>query len=145
MTQALDALARPAPAGARGTNAAWMPSLPLLTACYVFLLTLYQGGVQKLALLDGDTYWHIAAGRWILRHQAIPDAAPFSPTRAGAPWVPHEWLSEVLMALAHQAGGWTGLIALTGLAFAVAVGLLTRALLPSFTPTRVVLLAVARV
>ncbi|WP_332767112.1 hypothetical protein [Phenylobacterium sp.] len=67
---------------------------------------------------DGDTYWHLATGDWILRHRAIPTTDPFSYTFAGAPWQAHEWLSEVLMALVFRAGGWSGL----ALLFAGAVG-----------------------
>ncbi|WP_332774121.1 hypothetical protein [Phenylobacterium sp.] len=67
---------------------------------------------------DGDTYWHLATGDWILRHRAIPTTDPFSYTFAGAPWQAHEWLSEVLMALVFQAGGWSGL----ALLFAAAIG-----------------------
>ena len=67
---------------------------------------------------DGDTYWHLATGDWILNHRAIPTTDPFSYTFAGAPWQAHEWLSEVLMALVFRAGGWSGL----ALLFAAAVG-----------------------
>jgi len=67
-------------------------------------------------LLDPDTYWHIATGEWVLRHAAVPQRDPFSFTMAGAPWIDLEWLSEVLMALAYGAGGWNGIVLLTGLA-----------------------------
>lgn len=63
-------------------------------------------------LSDGDTGWHIAAGNWILDHRAIPTVDPFSYTFAGKPWVAHEWLSEVLMALAYRAAGWSGIAVL---------------------------------
>ncbi len=121
----------------------WRISLPLIVGIYVYLLTLYQGSVLNLLLLDGDTYWHVAAGRWILAHQAIPSADPFSHTMPGVPWVAHEWLSEVL--LAHEFAGWTGVVALTGLAFATTAALLTRALLSHLAPARALLLAVAAV
>ncbi len=67
---------------------------------------------------DGDTFWHLATGDWILTHRAIPATDPFSYTFAGAPWQAHEWLAEVVMALAFKAGGWNGL----ALMFAAAVG-----------------------
>lgn len=63
-------------------------------------------------LADGDTGWHIAAGNWILDHRAVPTVDPFSYTFAGKPWVAHEWLSEVLMALAYRAAGWSGIAVL---------------------------------
>ena len=38
----------------------------------------------------------------------------------GAPWVAHEWLSEVLLALAFRLGGWSGVVLMTGAAAASA-------------------------
>ncbi len=74
-------------------------------------------------LNDGDTYWHIAAGNWIIQHGAVPHADPFSYTLAGAPWVAQEWLSEVVMALAYKAAAWNGIVMLFGAATALAFGL----------------------
>ena len=56
-------------------------------------------------LNDGDTWWHMATGEWILAHGRVPDRDVFSYTQAGRPWVAHEWLSEALMALAARAAG----------------------------------------
>jgi hypothetical protein len=74
--------------------------------------------VLSSAFADGDTGWHIAAGRWIVAHGAVPHADPFSFTARGRPWVAHEWLSEVLMYAAWRCGGWSGLILLFGAATA---------------------------
>src|SRR5580698_8618818 len=68
---------------------------------------------------DGDTFWHLGAGRWMIQHLAVPATDPFSFTFVGRPWVAHEWLSEVVMAAVFQAGGWGALMLL----FGVAVGL----------------------
>ncbi|MEJ0066707.1 MAG: hypothetical protein WDM85_15880 [Caulobacteraceae bacterium] len=67
-------------------------------------------------LNDGDTFWHLGAGRWIIAHLAVPATDPFSFTFVGRPWVAHEWLSEVIMAGAYQAGGWGALMLLFGAA-----------------------------
>lgn len=72
-------------------------------------------------LNDGDTWWHLATGLRILQTGVVPDADPFSHTMAGRPWQAHEWLSEVLMALAYRAAGWGGLVMLVGLAAGGAV------------------------
>ena len=61
---------------------------------------------------DGDVSWHIATGQWILDHRSIPRTDPFSFTWAGKPWVPIEWLSEVIMAAAYRLGGYSGIAAL---------------------------------
>ncbi|HEX4302663.1 MAG TPA: hypothetical protein VHZ78_07715 [Rhizomicrobium sp.] len=76
-------------------------------------------------LNDGDTFLHIAAGQRMLAQHAVLFRDPFSYTFAGAPWNAHEWLAEVLMALAYQAGGWSGLIGLFAGAAALTAGLLT--------------------
>lgn len=143
----MDAQSLRFPAGVRPAPAAsfWRPSWPLLVALYVYLLTLYQGNFLQLLLLDGDTYWHIAAGRWILQNGVVPTADPFSHTMPGAPWTAHEWLSEVLLAVAHDRGGWEAVVALTGVAFAVTAGLLMHALLRSMQPVRALMLTVVAV
>lgn len=136
------------PAGLRAAAPAtsfWRPSWPLLVALYVYLLTLFQGNFLQLLLLDGDTYWHIAAGRWILQNGMVPTADPFSHTMPGAPWTAHEWLSEVLLATAHDRAGWEGVVALTGVAFALTAGLLMQSLLRSLQPVRALMLTVVAV
>ena len=57
---------------------------------------------------DGDTYWHIGAGRWISDHYLVPTADPFSFTARSRAWTAHEWLSEIIMASAFAAGSWGG-------------------------------------
>ena len=69
-------------------------------------------------LSDGDTFSHLATGEWIIAHGAAPRADPFSHSMPGAPWVAHEWLSEVLLALAFRLAGWSGVVLLTGAAAA---------------------------
>jgi hypothetical protein len=60
----------------------------------------------------------------------------------GAVWTAHEWLSDVILAAAHQMGGWTLVVAITALAFAVTIALMTRALLRSLEPIYALLFAV---
>ena len=96
-------------------------------------------GVAAIALLavaafsarvfiDGDTNWHVASGRWILDHHTVPLTDPFSFTYAGKPWIAHEWGSEVLMALAYLAGGWSGVVLLIGVAAGAAYAMIAREL-----------------
>lgn len=116
----------------------WHCSLPLLIGAFVYLYVVTRG---RALLQDGDTMWHIAAGQWILGHGAVPTQDPFSHTMRGAPWVAHEWLSEIPLALAHDSGGWTAVVALGALAFAATVGLMARALLRWLEPIHVVLVS----
>jgi hypothetical protein len=77
---------------------------------------------------DGDTSWHLATGRWIVEHGAVPQADPFSFTHRGHPWTAHEWLVDVAMALASAAAGWAGVALLFSLPIALAVALVGREL-----------------
>lgn len=99
------------------------------------LLACARALAQPGALLhDPDTYLHIAAGRWMLAHGALPVHDPFSYTFAGARWVPHEWLAELVMAAVYRAAGWNGLVLLTIACFAASLGLLARFLLRRAEP-----------
>lgn len=99
-------------AGAHGT-----PLAVAAAICLAFALILLTA---TDLFNDGDTSWHLAAGRWILDNFAVPKTDPFSSTYFGQPWVAHEWLAEVAMAVSFVIGGWSGLAILT----AVAVSLL---------------------
>lgn len=75
---------------------------------------------------DGDSWWHLATGQWMLSHGRVPDRDVFSATMAGRPWVAQEWLSQLAMALAYRAAGWSGVMILFALAVALTVMLLGR-------------------
>src|SRR5690242_12323298 len=89
-----------------------------LAAIAIFLIALAAFSPRVLG--DGDTFSHVAAGEWIIAHGGAPRADPFSLSMAGAPWIAHEWLSEVVLALAFRLGGWSGVALLTGAAAAAA-------------------------
>jgi hypothetical protein len=105
-------------------------SWPLLVAASTFLVLLTRGGL----LADGDTYWHIAAGRWMFPHFAIPSVDALSYSMAGAQWSAHEWLSEIIFAAAFSIGGWSAVIGVAAAAFASALAILTRYLLRHLEP-----------
>lgn len=119
------------PASLRGGLAAALAG-PLGVAGAIYALLLIAG--QKL-LNDPDTYWHIAAGRWIWAARAVPSVDPFSQTMAGAPWHAHEWLAELILAGAYGAAGWAGVVVLTAAAIATSFGLLMRGLQRFLVPT----------
>jgi hypothetical protein len=72
---------------------------------------------------------------------ALPVHDPFSHSLAGAVWVPHEWLAELILAAVYDAAGWSGLVLLTAAAFALSLGLLTRFLLRWAEPFSTVIVA----
>ena len=54
--------------------------------------------------------WHLASGHWIIEHHEFLRADPFSFTSGGTPWIDHEWLFQVGIALVDSIGGGTGLV-----------------------------------
>lgn len=54
--------------------------------------------------VSSDTWWHLAAGRWIWEHRAVPRTDPFSWSVPGAPWTDHEWLFQAMLWPASLAG-----------------------------------------
>ena len=87
----------------------------LIFAVFVLFLPFALGSGSKV-FGDGDSSWHIAAGRWILSHRAVPSTDPFSFTMGGQPWVAIEWLSEIIYAAAFEAAGYSGVAAVVILA-----------------------------
>ena len=74
---------------------------------------------------DGDSWWHLAAGQWIMAH-GVPHTDPFS--MGGGRWQAQEWLAEIIMAISYRAAGWTGLHLLFGLAMGATAAILGLAL-----------------
>ena len=106
-------------------------SLPILVALFVFGTVLCWG---QAVLVDPDTYLHVAVGRWILSHHAVPHVGIFSETMPNAPWVADEWLSEAIIGPLYNIWGWNGLVFATAASFAAALGILTRYLLNRLEP-----------
>ena len=80
---------------------------------------------SEFALRDPDTLWHIRTGRWILENGRWPYSDVFSHTFFGQPWMAKEWLSQLVLALAYQLGGWRGVVALASLLYAAIGAALT--------------------
>jgi hypothetical protein len=97
-------------------------ALPLIAPLFAFCLALGSPAV----LNDGDTWWHLATGQWILAHHYVPTTDVFSFSAVGTPWSAHEWLTEILLALAFKLAGWSGVVVLTGAAVAGALLIVTR-------------------
>ena len=69
----------------------------------------------RLLNVDGDLGRHLTIGEHILRSGSIPTTDVFSHTLAGEPLAPHEWLSEVIFALAFRLLGLDGVVLLCAL------------------------------
>src|SRR5215204_169238 len=59
---------------------------------------------------DGDFWWHLKTGEYIIRNLSIPRTDFYSFTSFGKHWVAHEWLSEVIFYLIYSRFGFNTLI-----------------------------------
>jgi hypothetical protein len=115
-------------------------SMPWFVGIGVYLLLIALG---PRLLADPDTYSHIALGRWILEHHAVPSSDPLSQTMRGEHWLAFEWLSEVVYAGVYALGGWVAIVALAAAAVAVALGQLTHFVLREWRPVPALAAALA--
>jgi hypothetical protein len=92
----------------------------------VFLVVLFLGLFTMTArnVTDPDLWWHLKTGEFISQHKSVPHSDPFSYTRAGQPWVAHEWLTELLLYQTQRYAGFGGLILIFSAALVVSFFLL---------------------
>ncbi len=72
-------------------------------------------------LSNTDTWWHLAAGRWIVIHKTIPHVDTLSWTVPDHPWINLQWLFEVIMYGIYMLGGPTLLVVSSMTAYAGAI------------------------
>jgi hypothetical protein len=77
-------------------SARWRWSLALAVGAFVV-------GLAPLA--DGDLWWHLAAGRELVRTHAFLMTDPFSAGTAGRPWVDVHWLFQLAAYGLYTLGG----------------------------------------
>jgi len=75
---------------------------------------------------DFDTWWHLAAGRWIVQHGAVPHTDTLSYTVPTHPWINLQWLYDVALFLLYRVGGADLLVVAATIAFTAAVWLMLR-------------------
>lgn len=96
--------------------------LVVFLATLAVLLTMTLQDADRF-LFDSDCQWHIAIGRWIWAHQAVPWIDEFSHTFAGRPWLAKEWLSQLAYYGAFEFGGWRAVVVLASVSMAGAFAL----------------------
>jgi len=84
------------------------------------LMSLVTVASSLTPIRNYDYWWHLKTGDLILSRHEVPRADPYSFTAAGAPWVDHEWLSQIILFAGHTLLGPTGLVVLKA---ALALGL----------------------
>ena len=87
-----------------------LPRLEDVVFVTLFIAVIALG--PRLLNVDGDVGRHITVGGYILDSRSIPTRDVFSHTMAGEPLTPHEWLSQVIFALAFRAMGLDGVVLL---------------------------------
>jgi hypothetical protein len=122
-----DALSLETDTTSRAAQRAFVLYLPALL---VLAGAAYAGTITR----DGDIYFHLPAGRWILEHLQFIHRDIFSYTVAGTRWDDPEWLSEIVMAIAYRLAGWSGVALVCASAAALTFLLLARQLLRHMTP-----------
>ena len=87
------------------------------------------GALLAMALTTADTdlWGHVLFGGDILDDGSLASRDPYSFT-SDREWINHEWLAEVLMAIAYRTGGAFGLVVLKVVVFAAAIVLVSMTL-----------------
>lgn len=87
--------------------------VPASTLIFLFFwVALLLAGQQRL-FRDPGTLWHTRIGLDVLSTGQLLDHDPFSFTCADVPWIPQQWLAEILMAVGYRLAGWDSLLVLT--------------------------------
>ncbi|MCK4882022.1 MAG: hypothetical protein KAS92_03255, partial [Candidatus Omnitrophica bacterium] len=81
--------------------------LGLLPLAAIFAVLVVSANIE---IKDLDLWLHIAMGRFITLHRFVPSVDVLSCSIAGAPWVNHEWLFQVIVYNIFNAWGSQGLI-----------------------------------
>ena len=77
---------------------------------WVAVLVACIGLGRRMLNIDGDLGRHLTIGGYILDSGSVPVRDLFSHTMSGQPVVPHEWLSQVIFALAYRLLGLDGVV-----------------------------------
>ena len=98
-----------------------IPKLGEIVFIAVFMAVIGLG--PRLMNVDGDLGRHLTLGNHILDSRTIPKNDIFSFTKYGDSLTPHEWLADVLFALAYRIANLDGVVWITALVIATAVWL----------------------
>ncbi len=77
----------------------WLPAVLM----GLFLAAVARQGVR--AISDPDTFWHLRLGRDIVEARSVASVTRPWSTLSDQPWVPTQWLTEVVLATAEGVGG----------------------------------------
>ena len=82
-------------------------SFPAMLAALLMVLSVLT---VRERFSDPDMWWHLRTGQVIWTTHTIPRTDLFSWTTNHHAWVPHEWLSQLIIYGAYRFGGYSGLM-----------------------------------
>ncbi len=86
-----------------------MKNLKLWFCAAVLLLAVFQFSENTV---DPDLWGHVVFGQHMLQSHSIPKTDIYSWTANGQPWINHEWVAEIILALFYTAWGGSGILLL---------------------------------
>jgi hypothetical protein len=131
--------------GPAWTMAARRVRAPSIDGVWASMSVLVPGLVILLGTMVAiDLAYQVRAGDLILNARSIPRVDSFTFTMSGRPWLDQQWGAQLLIALAHRAGGWPALSMLRAAIVGASFGLIYRACrVRGATPVAASLLAIA--
>jgi len=93
--------------GRRASGASRVVSFPVFLGC---LLVCLATATVRSRFDDPDMWWHLKTGQVIWTSHSIPTTDTFSYTTHHHAYVPHEWLSQLLIYGAYKFGGYSGMM-----------------------------------
>ena len=81
-----------------------MPKRVAAGGCFLLIAIAAVAPIRRY-----DYFWHLASGRWIVEHHAIPVSDPLTLASAHVPWINGEWLYEIVLYALHGIGGDLGI------------------------------------
>ncbi len=86
-----------------------MKDLKLWFCAAVLMLAVFQFSENTV---DPDLWGHVVFGQHMLQSHSIPKVDIYSWTANGQPWINHEWVAEIILALFYTAWGGSGILLL---------------------------------
>lgn len=105
-----------------------MPRFGPIPLIFTFFWLFFLIVGQSKLLRDPGTLWHTKVGEKVLT-EGFFEGDPYTFTFGGRSWVPHQWLGEVVMALAYRFGGFDAFVLLASVILAVLLTVMTTRLL----------------
>jgi len=94
----------------------FLPRIQDIFFISIFIAVLLLG--QRMLNLDGDLPRHLLTGKYILETRSFPTTEPFIHPYFNQPYVPHEWLTDVIFYITYTYAGLAGTVALSALLIA---------------------------